>query len=683
MVSVGATGRAALCVAVALLLATIGASSALAVNPPSDPGTPTGSYWRGTITTTRTVHPDNATVLGGEERVKWATAGDPLPPAPPAIIVPLAGRLSSEVVWKGSSDDACTHTESATDVTVQSLTAGGTPTLTISASRAGSLFDFDLAAAGKITVQSVGTGFRLPNGQCDMTSQTYESGVGADATTNPDFLISGNPQATLGSDGSFTVEYATDVDGAGDTIFVTMSGSLTQANNRYLFSGTEVSMYEDRFSGIVTETTNTAWDLSCPVGVCLLGANPPPVCSDGIDNDGDGKIDYPADPDCTDPSDNDESHPAVSFQCSDGIDNDGDGAVDYPADSGCRGPGDYEGKECSDNRDNDGDGAVDTADSDCTGPTDDSEKDPSDCGFVCGGPNDTSAQNKPGQNKPPVANPDHWTVRAGLTVDGNVLLNDRDPDGDRITARVIETSFARKEMMGVDVDGGFVYIAGPGTSRELNKRITYVAVDSKGASSQPTTAVVTIKVRRRSTRSPLGRGRARKSATSCMTGPCWKGPGWKDTLCFGSKDGASCYTILSRSRTRELNKAPRWTTLKQALQACRRYGFVPLNNEDCAKRLLAPNLGASWNKSVLNNAVRKSGCSMFRVDRERTPSHPMAGEWGKPKFAGAASLVAPYNGSAATGWGIWKSGGKYRVPLFCDSRGRVHKSTNSPLVKLG
>jgi hypothetical protein len=32
----------------------------------------------------------------------------------------------------------------------------------------------------------------------------------------------------------------------------------------------------------------------------------PKACSDGIDNDGDGKVDYPADPGCSSPSDNDE-----------------------------------------------------------------------------------------------------------------------------------------------------------------------------------------------------------------------------------------------------------------------------------------------------------------------------------------------------------------------------------------
>ncbi len=59
----------------------------------------------------------------------------------------------------------------------------------------------------------------------------------------------------------------------------------------------------------------------------------PPQCSDGIDNDNDGLIDYPNDPGCLSPEDNDESNPIT--QCSDGIDNDGDGWIDL-MDIGCR-----------------------------------------------------------------------------------------------------------------------------------------------------------------------------------------------------------------------------------------------------------------------------------------------------------------------------------------------------------
>jgi thermitase len=75
------------------------------------------------------------------------------------------------------------------------------------------------------------------------------------------------------------------------------------------------------------------------VGKALGQTAPPPStqCSDGVDNDGDGLVDYPADPGCSSTTDNDETNapPPPSTQCSDGVDNDGDGLVDYPADPGC------------------------------------------------------------------------------------------------------------------------------------------------------------------------------------------------------------------------------------------------------------------------------------------------------------------------------------------------------------
>ena len=81
----------------------------------------------------------------------------------------------------------------------------------------------------------------------------------------------------------------------------------------------------------------------------------PPACSDGVDNDGDGQTDYPADPGCRSASDHSEQ-----FDCQDGIDDDGDGLVDYPADPGCRAATDPTEKfDCSDGLDNDGDGLTD------------------------------------------------------------------------------------------------------------------------------------------------------------------------------------------------------------------------------------------------------------------------------------------------------------------------------------
>jgi hypothetical protein len=59
-------------------------------------------------------------------------------------------------------------------------------------------------------------------------------------------------------------------------------------------------------------------------------------CGDGLDNDGDGLVDFPADPGCASPL------WIEAPQCDDGLDNDGDGRVDWDG-----GPGDEPDADCS------------------------------------------------------------------------------------------------------------------------------------------------------------------------------------------------------------------------------------------------------------------------------------------------------------------------------------------------
>ncbi len=92
---------------------------------------------------------------------------------------------------------------------------------------------------------------------------------------------------------------------------------------------------------------------------------PSPACDDGIDNDGDGLVDFPLDLGCTSVTDTDEAGP---YQCSDGLDNDGDLLFDFPADPGCVDALDNNEEDapppppapaCSDGIDNDGDTFID------------------------------------------------------------------------------------------------------------------------------------------------------------------------------------------------------------------------------------------------------------------------------------------------------------------------------------
>jgi LPXTG-motif cell wall-anchored protein len=105
-------------------------------------------------------------------------------------------------------------------------------------------------------------------------------------------------------------------------------------------------------TSLVRESTASSEAVSvAPKGPEATG----PQCSDGVDNDGDGKVDG-ADPGCH--SDGDAGNPA-SFVPSDTDETDAKptGPSGEPEDGGT--------PECSDNRDNDGDGKVDEDDPGC------------------------------------------------------------------------------------------------------------------------------------------------------------------------------------------------------------------------------------------------------------------------------------------------------------------------------
>jgi hypothetical protein len=120
-------------------------------------------------------------------------------------------------------------------------------------------------------------------------------------------------------------------------------------------------------------TTGAAVLVSPHRGIDVVAVRP---CADRFDNDGDGLLDYPADPGCTDALDPDEG-----AACGDGVDNDGDGLADYPADPGCDDAADASERSpslpCDDGADNDGDLAFDyPQDVGCSGLLDADETSP-------------------------------------------------------------------------------------------------------------------------------------------------------------------------------------------------------------------------------------------------------------------------------------------------------------------
>jgi hypothetical protein len=101
----------------------------------------------------------------------------------------------------------------------------------------------------------------------------------------------------------------------------------------------------------------------------VYGLSSTPACQDGIDDDGDGRTDHPADPGCASAADPSERGTQA---CDDGVDNDEDGKIDAGSgpsnDPGCYDPSwSPEDPACSNGLDDDGDTLVDLADPQCGG----------------------------------------------------------------------------------------------------------------------------------------------------------------------------------------------------------------------------------------------------------------------------------------------------------------------------
>jgi uncharacterized repeat protein (TIGR01451 family) len=135
-------------------------------------------------------------------------------------------------------------------------------------------------------------------------------------------------------------------------------GTAVSTGNNWTIIGVPTLFAGQVLTATATSAGEFASLLSAPVVVLGVGAGSF-ACSDGLDNDLDGLVDFPSDLGCTDPNDVDEGETPA---CADGIDNDLDGAIDFPDDLSCSSfvDGDEAGSPaCSDGIDNDGDGLVD------------------------------------------------------------------------------------------------------------------------------------------------------------------------------------------------------------------------------------------------------------------------------------------------------------------------------------
>jgi len=193
----------------------------------------------------------------------------------------------------------CTDTAGTVSESNESNNCSGATTLVLTV---GAAFDYSLSNSGSISVAQSGSG-------ANTITRTLNSGTTQGVTLSASGLPSG-------ASASFTTNPCNP----------TCSSALTITTN-----STPTGTYPITVTGSPLNKT-TSFSL-------VVSASP--SCSNGSDDDGDGKIDYPNDPGCSGSNDTDETDIVA---CSDGIDNDGDGKIDYGGgptnDPGCISAGD-------------------------------------------------------------------------------------------------------------------------------------------------------------------------------------------------------------------------------------------------------------------------------------------------------------------------------------------------------
>jgi probable HAF family extracellular repeat protein len=177
---------------------------------------------------------------------------------------------------------------------------------------------------------------------------------------------------SVSADGSVIVGEAAD----GSAIVWTASGARSLASLLRAY-GVDLSDWRlDRATGVSDDgLVIVGWGSSPRNGiqswrVTLAVAE----CENGLDDDGDGVADFPADSGCSDPTDLSERG---TIACDNALDDDDDGVADFPVDPGCDGPGDLSESgvgTCDNDLDDDGDGRIDVPeDPGCAGVGDESE----------------------------------------------------------------------------------------------------------------------------------------------------------------------------------------------------------------------------------------------------------------------------------------------------------------------
>ena len=178
--------------------------------------------------------------------------------------------------------------------------------------------DTGAAVCGEAYILIAGSGIvsEAPNLSVTPTTDTNPVGTPHTVTakvTNPD----DSPRQGV------TVEFVVTGANAGATGTCDPASCVSDANGEVKFTYTGTSAGDDTISASIEVDGSRQTATAAKTWTATGGE-----CSDGIDNDGDGKIDFGSnrfhnDPDCDSPSDRERP------ECSDHVDNDGDGKTDF------------------------------------------------------------------------------------------------------------------------------------------------------------------------------------------------------------------------------------------------------------------------------------------------------------------------------------------------------------------
>ncbi|MCC6554239.1 MAG: DUF11 domain-containing protein, partial [Polyangiaceae bacterium] len=327
-------------------LAVIEHAAAVATTPPTDPpSTSAGSnvHYTATVTDSGT----GAATINGASSVKVTLPpGFSFCPAPTCAAPTINGASVANPAIAGN---VLTFTSGLATIPAN----GGTLVVgfdaTVGAAVPPGLYTIDL----QTTLRDNGVGRDVENATFGLAPLLVDPVRSEPPAINEHIFAGANVVSGVTSEGAVATVVVS-VNGNAAPAVVAGAGGVFTAAVPTLFAGQHLNA--------TAQAPGEIESLPSSPDAVVQGLSNMTFCNDGLDNDGDGLVDYPADPGCESALDPDETDVP---QCSNGLDDDGDGLADYPADPSCSSflDDDESGAPaCGDGADNDGDGLTDFPD---------------------------------------------------------------------------------------------------------------------------------------------------------------------------------------------------------------------------------------------------------------------------------------------------------------------------------